>query len=79
MPRLGFHDNIKNIDSDMLLQFHKNTFTTDKCLLVASGVEDHKEYVDLAKEYLSDILHQTPNKVRESSTYIGGYHHQIHE
>ena len=52
MPRLGLPDNIKNIDTNMLEQFLKDNFSTNKCLLVANGVQDHQEYVDLAKEYL---------------------------
>ena len=45
----------------MLDKFLKNTLSPNKCLLVASGVEDHQEYVDLVKEYLSDIIPSTPN------------------
>jgi hypothetical protein len=30
--------------------------TPRKCLIVASGINNHKEYVDLVKERLGDLL-----------------------
>jgi hypothetical protein len=33
-----------------------DNITPKKCLIVASGVQSHKEYVDLVKERLGDML-----------------------
>jgi len=33
-----------------------DNITPKKCLIVASGVDNHKEYVDLVKERLGDLL-----------------------
>ena len=33
-----------------------DTITPKKCLIVASGVRNHREYVDLVKERLGELL-----------------------
>lgn len=33
-----------------------DNITPQKCLIVASGVKNHSEYVDLVKERLGDML-----------------------
>jgi predicted Zn-dependent peptidase len=73
MPRLGLANNIDNIDSRMMQQFMMDNITPRKCLIVASGIKNHKEYVDLVKERLGDMLPvPEQNYQRASSTYIGG-------
>lgn len=50
-----------------------DNITPKKCLIVASGVDNHKEYVDLVKERLGDLLPVPEhNYVRSASEYIGG-------
>ncbi len=73
MPRLGLEHNIDNIDARMLQQFIMDNITPRKCLIVASGVKNHKEYVDLVKERLGE-LHPVPEHLykRQASEYIGG-------
>lgn len=56
MPRIGLEHNTDNIDARMLQQFVMDNITPRKCLIVASGVQNHKEYVDLVKERLGDLL-----------------------
>lgn len=56
MPRLGLESNVDNIDARMLQQFIMDNITPKKCIIVASGVKNHKEYVDLVKERLGDML-----------------------
>jgi predicted Zn-dependent peptidase len=56
MPRMGLEKNLDNIDARMLQQFIMDNITPRKCLIVASGVKNHKEYVDLVKERLGDQL-----------------------
>lgn len=56
MPRLGLHDNIDNLDARVLQKFIMDTITPKKCLIVASGVRNHREYVDLVKERLGELL-----------------------
>ena len=73
MPRLGLEKNIQNIDARMLQQFIMDNITPRKCLIVASGVQNHHEYVDLVKERLGDMLPVPEhNYERTPSTYIGG-------
>lgn len=50
-----------------------DNITPNKCLIVASGIQNHQEYVDLVKERLGELL-PTPehNFQREASEYIGG-------
>ena len=73
MPRLGFSNNISNIDARMMQQFMMDNITPKKCLIVASGVKSHREYVDLVRERLGE-LHGVPEHeyTRQSSQYIGG-------
>lgn len=73
MPRLGLESNIGNLDSRCLQQFIMDNITPKKCLIVASGVQNHKEYVDLVKERLGDMLNVPEHEYqREASEYIGG-------
>lgn len=45
-----------------------DNITPKKCLIVASGVDNHKEYVDLVKERLGDLLPVPEhNYVRDAS------------
>lgn len=73
MPRIGLEHNIDNIDARMLQQFIMDNVTPRKCLIVASGIKNHKEYVDLVKERLGE-LHPVPEHQysRTGSEYIGG-------
>lgn len=73
MPRLGLQKNIDNIDARMLQQFVMDNITPKKCLIVASGIQNHKEYVDLVKERLGELLPVPEhNYQRSSAEYIGG-------
>jgi len=73
MPRLGLESNVANIDARMLQQFVMDNVTPKKCLIVASGVKNHREYVELCKERLGELL-AVPEHMyqREKSEYIGG-------
>ena len=59
MPRLGLENNISNIDARVMQQFMMDNITPKKCLIVASGVKSHREYVDLVRERLGE-LHGVP-------------------
>ena len=73
MPRLGLANNIDNIDARLLQQFIMDNITPRKCLIVASGVQNHKEYVELVKERLGELLPVPEHKYqRAPSEYIGG-------
>lgn len=73
MPRLGLAGNIDNLDARVLQKFIMDNVTPKKCLIVASGVQNHKEYVDLCKERLGELLSVPEHQYeREKSEYIGG-------
>jgi len=73
MPRLGMEGNVGNLDARCLQQFIMDNITPKKCLIVASGVKNHREYVDLVKERLGDVLPVPEHQyTREASSYIGG-------
>jgi processing peptidase subunit beta len=55
MPRLGTEKNVDNIDARMLQHCIMDNITPRKCRIVASGVKNHKEYVDLTKERLGSL------------------------
>ena len=57
-----------------------DNITPKKCLIVASGVQNHQEYVELVKERLGDMLPVPEhNYVRDAAKYIGGEHRQWSE
>lgn len=73
MPRLGLEHNLDNIDARMIQQFIMDNITPKKCLIVASGVKNHKEYVDLVKERLGELLPVPEHEYKRApSEYIGG-------
>jgi len=73
MPRLGLAGNIDNIDARLLQQFIMDNITPRKCLIVASGVVNHAEYLDLVRERLGELLPVPEhNYQRSASEYIGG-------
>jgi processing peptidase subunit beta len=73
MPRLGMEKNIDNIDARMIQQFIMDNITPRKCLIVASGVQNHAEYLDLVRERLGELLPvPEQNYQRSASEYIGG-------
>ena len=73
MPRLGLEHNLDNIDARMIQQFIMDNITPKKCLIVASGVKNHKEYVDLVKERLGELLPVPEHQYQRSTAeYIGG-------
>jgi len=73
MPRYGLEHNIDNIDARMMQQFIMDHVTPRKCYIVASGVKSHREYVDLVKERLGELL-PVPEHLhqRVQAEYIGG-------
>ena len=80
MPRLGMEKNIDNIDARLLQQFIMDNITPRKCLIVASGVKNHKEYVDLVKERLGNLYPVPEHEFeRTPAEYIGGEHRQWSE
>lgn len=73
MPRLGLEGNVGYLDARVLQQFIMDNITPKKCLIVASGIKNHKEYVDLVKERLGDMLAVPEHDyVRAQAEYIGG-------
>ena len=73
MPSNGMEGNVENIDARMLQQFVMDNVTPSKCYIVASGVKNHKEYVDLVRERLGELLPVPEHQhERQTSEYIGG-------
>jgi predicted Zn-dependent peptidase len=73
MPHLGMEGNVGYLDARVLQQFIMDNITPKKSLIVASGIKNHKEYVELVKERLGDMLAVPEHDyVREKAEYIGG-------
>jgi len=73
MPRLGMVGNIGNLDARCLQQFIMDNITPKKCIISASGVKNHTEYVELVKERLGDVLAVPEHHYeRKAAEYIGG-------
>jgi len=56
MPRFGMESNIDNLDARVLQQFIMDNVIPEKCYIVANGVQNHREFVDLTKERLGDFM-----------------------
>merc|ERR1712242_416955 len=73
MPLMGMESNIGNLDARVLQKFVMDNITPQKCLIVASGIKNHREYVDLVKERLGDQYLLPEHEYRRTpSQYIGG-------
>jgi len=72
-PLLGQEHNLDYINSKMLQDFVLNTVTPGKSLIVANGVNNHNEFVQLAKERLHEFLPVPEDHYqRTPAQYIGG-------
>jgi len=72
-PRHGIESNLDNIDARMLQQFVMDNITPAKCLIVANGVNNHSEFVSLAKERIGELLPVPEHDyIRTPTKYIGG-------
>lgn len=58
----------------MIRDFQKEHFTPDRCLIVANGIKEHKEFVKLVQEKIGDYFTETPEKKyeRQPAKYTGG-------
>ena len=73
MPLMGMESNIGNLDARVLQKFIMDSVTPQKCLIIASGIKNHREYVDLVKERLGDQYSLPEHEYRRTpSEYIGG-------
>jgi mitochondrial-processing peptidase subunit alpha len=73
MPRLGFSQNVDNIDARTLQNFVMRNITPGKCVIAANNVNDHSEFVDLCKERLGEFYPLPEHEYsRKPSRYIGG-------
>jgi len=73
MPRLGFQNNVENIDARLLQKFVMDNITPKKCLIAANNVHNHDEFVDLCKERLGEMLPLPEQHYqRDATQYIGG-------
>jgi predicted Zn-dependent peptidase len=64
-PIQGTVENVRAFTSEQLIEFIKNHYTAERLLIVASGRVDHRELVDLAAKYLTEIPAGTT--IRESA------------
>ena len=73
MPRLGMEHNVDYIDARILQKFIMDNVTPRKCIILGSGVKNHSEFVNLAKERLGEFLPVPEHQYeRHRSNYIGG-------
>jgi processing peptidase subunit alpha len=74
MPRFGRADNIGNLDARVLQEFIMDNITPGKCLIVANGIKNHSEYVQLVRERLGDYppVPEHEYEKRAKAEYVGG-------
>jgi predicted Zn-dependent peptidase len=74
MPRLGLEGHADYVDARMLQTFMMDNITPGKCLILGSGVKNHAEFVNLAKERLGEFLPVPEHHYhkRDKAEYIGG-------
>jgi len=72
-PLLGLEHNTDYINQTTLQDFVLNNVTPGRSLIVANGVNNHNEFVQIAKERLQEFLPvPEQNYQRTASSYIGG-------
>ena len=73
MPKYGFESNIGNLNAKTLQDFQLQNITPEKCVIVASGVARHREFVDLVNETLGELNPvREGDYMRQPAKYIGG-------
>ena len=73
MPLHGLESNVENIDARVLQKFMMDNITPRKCVIVANGINNHNEFVNLAKERLGELTAVPEHKyTRTPSQYLGG-------
>ena len=58
MPKFGFESNIGNLNAKTLQEFQLSNITPEKCVIVASGVQRHKEFVELVSKSSYEVTVQ---------------------
>ena len=72
MPLAGPMSNLKNLTADSIEEF-RNNITPKKTLIVASGVSDHDNFVELVKSNTASIQPvQEHLYQRQPGKYVGG-------
>lgn len=72
-PIRGLAANVDNIDARVMQKFVMDNVTPGKCVIVASGIQNHEEFVDLCKERLGELLPVPEHEYERSvAEYIGG-------
>ena len=73
MPKDGFESNIENLDSKILQEFQLENITPEKVTIVANGVKNHREFVDIVQDTLGVLAPvREADYQRPKSEYIGG-------
>ena len=76
-PLLGLQGNVENIDARVMQKFMMDNITPGKSVIVANGVNNHDEFVSLAKERLGELTALPEHQyAREKAQYIGGEHRE---
>jgi hypothetical protein len=64
MPVLGDPSNYKNLDAFTMQEFQLDNISPEKVVVCATGVENHKEFVDLAQTKLANLMYNKNVKER---------------
>jgi processing peptidase subunit beta len=69
---LGSEENISKISRKQMLEYRQENYIAPKMILVGVGEVDHKDFVDLAKKYFSNLKSSPEHEVLQTEAkYVG--------
>lgn len=73
-PILGDIDNIRQINRDMVVDFHRRNYYGENMVVVGSGAIDHQQLVDLVEQHFASMPRNTtlPKNSTEKPVFIPG-------
>eukprot|EP00347_Sterkiella_histriomuscorum_P001866 403370379 len=80
MPIMGMEENVENINGELLRSFVKQHFTAERMMIVANGIRNHDEFVQIVQDKINKTdIPQTSNYQRQKAVYVGGEYRYLNE
>jgi mitochondrial-processing peptidase subunit beta len=59
-PILGDIDNIRQINREMVVDFHSTNYFGENMVIVGTGAIEHQQLVDLAEQHFGNVQRKAP-------------------
>lgn len=61
-PILGEFENIQNITSEMVVDFHRRNYCGENISIIGTGAIRHQDLVDMAEQHFAQLPRQAPSE-----------------